>query len=36
MLCTNNLQSTENDTNDAAYPNCNIDAKEETMKEGMY
>ena len=34
ILCTNYLQSTENDTNDADYPNCNIDPEEETIKEG--
>ena len=36
MYCTNVLQSTENDTNDAAFPNYNIDPKEEALEEGMF
>ena len=36
VYCTNVLQSTENDTNVAAFQNCNIDPKEKALKEGMF
>ena len=33
---TNVIHITENDTIDAAFPNCNIDPKEEALIEGMF